>query len=336
MTRPTARVLALLEILQQGGIHPVNDLAARLSVDERTARRYVSHLIDLEIPVESVRGRYGGYRLASGYRMPPLMLTDEEALAVLLGLIAGRRVGLVTTSAAAIQGATAKLRRVLPRQLAGRLDALMETITFTGPAQAVISPETQVMLQLAEAARDHRAVKIGYTDRQEHRTERVVHPYGIIAHHNRWYLTGLDSASNQVRSFRLDRITRLTQREDTFDMPADFDPPTHLLADLASSPWQHEVSLRVCGIASDVACRLPTGLASIEVIDEQWVRVRLRAERLDWVPGVLAGIGLPMVIEEPDELKDAVRKLAAALLTAVTHTGLVDRPVDFVGSVRRV
>ncbi len=320
MTRPTARVLALLEILQEGGVRTVNDLAARLDVDERTARRYVSHLIELEIPVESVRGRYGGYRLAAGYRMPPLMLTDEEALAVLLGLIAGRRAGLVTTSAAAVEGATAKLRRVLPKQLAARLDALLENIDFTAPAQAVISPETQVMLQLAEAVRDRRAVEIGYTDREQRRTERVVHPYGIVAHHNRWYLTGLDSASNRIRSFRLDRIARLTQRDDTFEMPADFDPSAHLLADLASTPWRHEVSLRVCGTTDDVARRLPTGLASIEAIDERWVRVRLQAQRLDWVPGVLAALGLPLLIEEPDELKDASRELAAALLTAANHT----------------
>ena len=99
MTRPTARVLALLEILQSGGTRTVGDLAARLGVDERTVRRYVVHLADLGIPVQSVRGRYGGYRLAPGYRMPPLMLTDDEALAVLLGLVAGRRTGLVTTPA---------------------------------------------------------------------------------------------------------------------------------------------------------------------------------------------------------------------------------------------
>jgi hypothetical protein len=85
MTRPTARVLALLEILQGGGTHTAVDLAGRLGVDERTVRRYADHLLDLDAPVESVRGPYGGYRLAPGFRMPPLMLTDEEALAVLLG-----------------------------------------------------------------------------------------------------------------------------------------------------------------------------------------------------------------------------------------------------------
>jgi len=84
MTRPTARVLALLELLQAGGTHTVGELAGRLGVDERTVRRYVTHLTDLDIPVRSVRGRYGGYQLAPGYRMPPLMLTDDEAVAVLL------------------------------------------------------------------------------------------------------------------------------------------------------------------------------------------------------------------------------------------------------------
>ena len=98
MARPTANVLILLELLQSGGLRTVAELAGRLGVDERTVRRYVDHLADLDVPVESVRGRYGGYRLAAGYRLPPLMLSDEEALAVLLGLIAGRRTGLATTA----------------------------------------------------------------------------------------------------------------------------------------------------------------------------------------------------------------------------------------------
>ncbi len=133
MTRPTARVLALLEILQSGGTRTVADLAARLGVDERTVRRYAGHLVDLDVPVRSVRGRYGGYRLDPGFRMPPLMLTDEEALAVLLGLVAGRRAGLVTTSVAAAESAAAKVRRVLPRALGARLDALLATADFTAP-----------------------------------------------------------------------------------------------------------------------------------------------------------------------------------------------------------
>jgi predicted DNA-binding transcriptional regulator YafY len=91
MSRPTSRVLALLEILQAGGTHTAAALAGRLGVDERTVRRYVAHLVDLDVPVRSERGRYGGFRLAPGFRMPPLMLTDDEALAVVLGLVAAQR-----------------------------------------------------------------------------------------------------------------------------------------------------------------------------------------------------------------------------------------------------
>src|SRR6476660_989180 len=131
MARPTARVMALLELLQSGGVRTVAELAGRLGVDERTVRRYVDHLIDLDVPVESVRGRYGGYRLAPGYRMPPLMLTDEEALAVLLGLIAGRRAGLATSSVVAAESAAANMRRTLPEALGRRLDALLENVEFT-------------------------------------------------------------------------------------------------------------------------------------------------------------------------------------------------------------
>src|SRR3954451_22948057 len=150
MTRPAARVLTLLELLQSGGVRTMAELADRLGVDGRTVRRYVGHLIDLDVPVESVRGRYGGYRLAPGYRMPPLMLTHEEALAVLLGLVAGPRgglgttspagVGLVTTSVAGMESAAAKVRRVLPEALGRRLDALLATADFTTPARPVVTP----------------------------------------------------------------------------------------------------------------------------------------------------------------------------------------------------
>ena len=98
MPRPTGRVLTLLELLQSGGTRTVAELADRLGVEGRTVRRYVDQLIELDVPVESVRGRYGGYRLAPGYRLPPLMLSDDEALAVVLGLVAGRRAGLTTPS----------------------------------------------------------------------------------------------------------------------------------------------------------------------------------------------------------------------------------------------
>ncbi|WP_246124093.1 helix-turn-helix transcriptional regulator [Nocardia bhagyanarayanae] len=206
MTRPTARVLALLELLQTGGTHTVGELAGRLGVDERTVRRYVTHLTDLDIPVRSVRGRYGGYRLAPGYRMPPLMLTDDEAVAVLLGLLTSRS----TTATFAADSATAKLRRVLPPRLTARLDALINTVEFTADARPDVAVETAVLLLLAEATREHRSVAMDYTDRDGRPSERTVHPYGLVEHSGRWYLTGQDSSSDELRQFRLDRITAVT------------------------------------------------------------------------------------------------------------------------------
>ncbi|GAA1115376.1 helix-turn-helix transcriptional regulator [Streptomyces javensis] len=324
MNRPTARVLALLEILQAGGTRTVADLADRLGVDERTVRRYVGHLIDLDVPVRSVRGRYGGYRLAPGYRMPPLMLTDEEALAVLLGLVAGRRAGLVTTSVAAAESAAAKVRRVLPEALGRRLDALLATADFTAPARPMAVPETGVLLMLAEAARDRRPVAIGYTAWKGRRSERTVHPYGVVAHSGRWYVTGADSASGEVRTFRLDRIETASVLPGSFDVPEGFDPAARVLSGLAGVPYLHEVSLRVQGTAEQVRHRLPPGLATVRELPVEaarsgegeggaWVRVELRAERLEWVPSVLAWLDLPFVIERPDGLRDHVRALAGRL-----------------------
>jgi predicted DNA-binding transcriptional regulator YafY len=323
MTRPTARVLALLEILQAGGTRTVADLAGRLGVDERTVRRYVDHLIDLDVPVRSVRGRYGGYLLAPGYRMPPLMLTDEEALAVLLGLVAGRRAGLVTTTVAAAESAAAKVRRVLPEALARRLDALLSTADFTAPARPVATPETDVLLMLAEAARDRRPVAVTYTAWNGRRSERTVHPYGIVAHSGRWYVTGADSVSGEVRTFRLDRIESATALPGSYEVPPDFDPAAQVLSGLARVPYRHEVSLRVQGTADQVRARLPAGIATVRELPASeadadggdWVRVSLRAERLEWVPSVLAWLTLPFVIEHPEALRAHVHDLAHRLTT---------------------
>lgn len=311
-------MLALLEILQSGGTRTVAELAARLGVDERTVRRYITHLTDLDIPVRSVRGRYGGYRLAPGYRMPPLMLTDEEALAVLLGLVAGRRAGLVTTSVAAAESAAAKLQRVLPEALGRRLDALLQTAEFTLRPRPAIAPETEVLLLLAEAARDRRPVAISYAASDGRRSERTVHPYGIVAHSGRWYVTGADSASGQIRTFRLDRILSSEMLASTFDIPKGFDPAAHVLSGIAETPYRHEISLRVQGPAEQVQAQFPAGIATVHDLPDAagWVRVQMRAERLNWVPGVLAGLSLPFIIERPDSLRDLVRSLAEQLAAA--------------------
>ncbi|MEC3952048.1 YafY family protein [Nocardia sp. CDC153] len=324
MSRPTARVLALLEILQTGGTHTVARLAERLGVDERTVRRYAEHLADLDIPVESVRGRYGGYRLAPGYRMPPLMLSDDEALAVLLGLVAARRAGWVTAPAHAADSAAAKLGRVLPKAVAARLDTLLDTVEFTGEERPASASKTEFLLLFAEAIRDHRPVAITYADRSGRRTERTVYPHGVVSHSGRWYVIGTDPAAGESRSFRVDRVEAAAMAPGTFTAPVGFDPAAHLLSTLAEAPYAHEISVRVQGDAATVRALLPPELAVVHEIDSgaaepdsaPWVRVLIHAERLDWIPTLLAGLDRPFVIEHPAALTESVRTLARRLLAA--------------------
>ncbi len=191
MSRPTVRVLTLLELLQSGGIRTVAELADRLGVDGRTVRRYVDQLIDLDVPVESVRGRYGGYRLAPGYRLPPLMLSDDEALAVLLGLVAGRRAGLD-------DGGVRRARRQRPRSAgccpsawpAGSTPSWNPSPSRLRPASAQSRTPRSCSPSPTRYATD-RPISIRYTDRDGRRSERTLHavrdrrPLGPVVRHGR-------------------------------------------------------------------------------------------------------------------------------------------------------
>ncbi|MFF4099010.1 helix-turn-helix transcriptional regulator [Streptomyces sp. NPDC001903] len=322
MSRPIARVLMLLELLQSGGLRTVPELAARLGVDERTVRRYADHLLDLDVPVESVRGRHGGYRIAAGYRMPPLMLSDDEALAVLLGLLAGRRAGLMTATGSAGDTAAAKIRRVLPERLGHKLDAVLGSLAFTTAPRTPAAPQTAVLLSIADAVRHHRPVSIRYTTADGRHGERTLHAFGLVAHSGRWYVTGVDPAIGEDRTFRLDRIAEARTLPGTFDPPSGIDPAERVLSGIASAPHRHEVTVRVRGTAEYVRARLPAGLAIVEELgsedgpdaqDERWSRVEMRVERLDWLPAVLASLDRPFTIERPDALRGLVTRFAARL-----------------------
>ncbi len=365
MARPTARVLTLLELLQSGGTRTVAELAGRLEVDERTVRRYTDHLLDLGVPVESVRGRYGGYRLAPGYRLPPLMLSDDEALAVLLGLVtASAPVGDTSVAGTAADTAAAKIRRVLPEPLGRRLDALLGSVAFTGPAGRAAEPgrstapggtpppETGVLLSIADAVRHRRPVSIRYTGGDGHRSERTLHPYGLVAHAGRWYVTGADPGLGEDRTFRLDRIADARIQPGSFAPRPGFDPARQVLTGLATAPYRHQVTLRIQARVERIRTQLPDSVAIIEELPpadnpdpadgiypadgagpEPWCRVELRAERLDWLPPLLAALDRPFLIERPDELRDLVAALAARLAAAAWRAVLPVR--DAVTGLRR-
>lgn len=318
MAKPTARVLVLLEVLQSGGTHRARDLASRLEVDERTVRRYVDHLRELDVPVEAVRGRYGGYRLAPGFRLPPLMLTDDEAVSVLLGLALLR--GPDSPEQDAASSTDAKIRRVLPPALARRLDALRERLQLSstppGSPPGTSSADAATLLLLAEAARDHRLVGFAYRSAAGRDSARVLAPYGLVAHRGRWLVTGRDEASGEVRSFRVDRMVLPRRLERTFEAPERFDAVEQVRRGIATAPRRHRVVVRARASAEHVRVSLPDTLAVVVEESPGWVRIELQAESLDWVPAFLARLDCPFVVVDPEALKADVAALGRRLLAA--------------------
>lgn len=312
MTRPTARVLAMLELLQAGGRRTAGELATRLGVDERTVRRYAEHLADLGIPVQAERGRYGGYQLLPGYKLPPLMLTDDEAVAVALGLRAAERAGLATREHAATASALAKVSRILPRAMSQRLDSLLETARFTQPRRAGSPIGAETLLDLAAAAQARRSVDLSYTAWDGRASQRVLDIWGLVFHAGRWYVTGHDHGRGAMRTFRLDRIGAVSLRDSSFVVPDGFDATSQVVSGIASVGWAHQVAIVLDTTLAEAKSRVPASLGSLSEHPDG-VLLRAGVERLDGMARLLAGLGWDFEVLTPDELRDEVLALAERL-----------------------
>ncbi|GIH17342.1 helix-turn-helix transcriptional regulator [Rugosimonospora africana] len=309
MPHPAARVLGLLELLQAHHVLGGRELASRLGVDERTVRRYARTLAELGVPVTAARGRYGGYRLAPAFKLPPLMFTDDEAVAVLLGLLAADRIGLATDRPAS-GTALAKLRRVLPSGLADRVGAVEESLGFSlsRPARAA-GPDAGVLLALGTAVAGRCRVEIGYTAWSGAASRRELDPYGLVFHSGRWYLTGYDHRRGEVRNFRLDRISDVTPVPGSgFEVPPDFDPVATVTRGLASVPYTHEVEVVLEAPLDQVRARLPRAVGTLRAGagDRESTVLTCRAESLDGMAQLLGGLPWAYTIIRPDELRAAL------------------------------
>ena len=310
MYHPTTRVLTVLELLQSRAQFSGAELAERLEVDRRTVRRYVSTLQDLGVPVESAAGRYGGYRLRPGYKLPPMMFTEEEALALILGLLLSRRVGLVD-AAPAVEGALAKIDRVLPDRLRGRVQAVQGALAFTPLRGTARASDPAVLLGLTSAAQDSRRVWMRYRGTEDV-TERAIDPYGVVHHRGRWYVVGWCHLRDDLRMFRLDRVLALEPRVATFSKPLDFDCVEYVLQSLASIQfgWPIEVLLELS--LAEARERVAPDLGTLEECPGG-VLLRTQADPLDWMARLLVQLGCPFRILHPPELRDAVLQLARDL-----------------------
>ena len=303
----------MLELLQANRRMTVGDLAERLGVDERTVRRYAGTLADLGIPVTAERGRYGGYRLAAGFKLPPLMLTDDEAVAVVLGLIAADRLGL-GAEAPAVAAAEAKIARVLPPALADRLAALRAALGFTMAGVTPESPDTGILLTLSTATRARQRVTMTYRETGP----RDLDPYGLVVHRGRWYAVGRDHRNQEIRSFRVDRIVAVEPAGTSFEPPFGFDPVEHLNRGLAGLDWRWAVQVLIDADLSTIRRRVPPHVAELTEASGG-VLMRCRAESLDGMAHMLAGLGHPFTVIEPAELCAAVAGHAARLAQYATR-----------------
>ncbi|MEP6989081.1 MAG: YafY family protein, partial [Chloroflexota bacterium] len=234
MYSPTARLLTVLELLQSYQQMKGSEIARRLEVDLRTVRRYIVTLQDMGIPVEAERGPYGAYQLQRGYKLPPLMFTDGEAIALTLGLLAIRELHF-PVDVASVEGALAKTERVMPEKLLDQAWGLQEAITFNMPS---VPPQLQndFVTLLSVAVRQQQQVHLGYAAWSGDESERDFDPYGIVFNEGYWYTAGYCHLRQDLRTFRLDRITTLEMNTTRFERPQNFDTLEHVMKSLAFVP----------------------------------------------------------------------------------------------------
>ncbi|MDP9455324.1 MAG: transcriptional regulator [Actinobacteria bacterium] len=316
MHRPTARVLTVLEILQSRKISG-RELARRLEVDGRTVRRYVATLQEMGIPVEGERGRYGAYSLKRGYKMPPLMFTDGEALGLALGLLAARGLGLADL-APAVEGALAKVERVMPETLRDKLRTLEQTVTLS-VVPPVNPPDSGVVSGLAGAVGERRRVRLRYRSVRREETSRVVDPYAVLQREGRWHLFGHCHLRGGARLFRLDRMLGTEVLDETFERPPELDAPEAVLGAVANAhgPWEVEVLLQTSMERAREG--VTPMLASLEET-EGGVLMRCTTGNLDGMARVVAGLFYPLVVRNPPELRDALKRHATEVAALAERT----------------
>ena len=312
---PTGRLLELLELLQRQTLTTGTEIAYRLVVDRRTVRRHIAALPLDRDAVLVQRGVGGGYRIRPGFRLPPLMLDDDEAIVVALGVVAAGRLGLAG-STQSVAGALAKIHRVLPDLLRRRVEALEATLDFTssGPTGAPVTGET--VLLLAEAIRRSLRVRAGYTSFAGEVTRRQLSPYGLVVHSGRWYLAAYDHDRQDLRTFRVDRMRRpAVSKQAATPRPEGFDAVAYVSRSLARTPWRHEVEVMLDLTVEQATRRLPATLAELSEEDGRTL-LRMRVGSLDWTARILAGLDCDFTVVRPEELRASVRKLGDRLLAS--------------------
>jgi len=318
MSRPTVRVLALLELLQARGSTSGAQLAQALDVDRRTLRRYITTLEELGIPITTSLGRFGGYQLVAGFKLPPLMFTDDEAVALAMGLLAARSLGL-GRAMPAVASAKAKLRRVMPERLRGRLNAVDQSVALelTRPVAPI---DENVLGLLTTAAQERRRIHLQYQTPQGLNTQRDFDPYGLVCREGRWYAVGMCHLRKGLRSFRLDRVSAAAAVEARFDRPASFDALAYLKESIAALPRAHQIEVVLTTDLATAQRKMVSGFGVLEWADDV-VLLRSQADDLDWFALQLARLPFDFRVRSPAALRVAVASMGRRLVRLAAPQG---------------
>ena len=308
MIDPTARLLSLLALLQTAQGRIGRELSERLGVSPRTIRHDVERLRDLGYPVEATRGAVGGYRLGAGGKLPPLLLDDEEAVAVTVGLCAAAGISGVEEAGAR---ALAKLEQVLPSRLRPTVDALRTTIDRGPENTGTDAPDPEVdaavLKEIARAIRHVEWLRFDYEDES-----RLVEPYRLLSWQRRWHLVARDPRDGNWATFRVDRITPRMPTGRRFapqPLPGG-DYTAFAMRTIAATGWNVHARLRIDAPAEEVLGRINPAVGVVEPVDEQHSVLVTGADSLDTIAAYIGMLMMDFTVESPPELLPRLRLLA--------------------------
>ncbi|MGH3727185.1 MAG: helix-turn-helix transcriptional regulator [Micromonosporaceae bacterium] len=309
---PTARALLALELLQGDPGITAGRIAGKLGVSERAARRYVGILREAGIPIESVRGPYGGYHVGRGLRLPPLMFNDAEALGLIMAVLDGHHDA--SDPADPVGSAFGKIVRALPEPVAAQVEAVRRS-TAPAPDRAAARPDPQTTAVLVRACSQRRRVRIGYRSQAGSEWTMEVEPWAVVVRHGRWYLLCRSVTRDAVRAYRIDRVHGVDVLGDQFSPPADLDPVA-MLDDHLAVGWEYDVEVIIDAPVDTVARCVSRSIGRLERLDAETSLLVGSTSNPVWYAEQLAMIPAPYRIVKCPELRQAARVLGQRLLAA--------------------
>jgi predicted DNA-binding transcriptional regulator YafY len=316
-TSPTARALLALEALQDSPGITAERLGRRLGVTSRAARRYVEILREADIPVESVRGPDGGYRLGRGVRLPPLRFGPDEALGLVMAALDGQHDAADTEGP--VGRALGKLLRALPQAVAAQAEAVRRTAAPV-PHRDPSRPDPATTVALVEACAARRRVRLGYRTEAGHDRDLEADPWAVVVRYGRWYLLCRSVSADAVRTYRIDRVSSVEVSAETFEPPDGLDPVASLEENLGTG-WQHAVRVTVDAPLARVAASIPRTMGRLEAIDADTTRLVGSTRNVTSYAAQLAMLPGAFRIDEGDEVRAALGDLAARLGAAAGSGG---------------